>query len=131
MCAARAAVRRVEIVRLVGYETPPMAQDHQNILGSIVRSIDKKLEWEAIPSQGDVVRLTLRQAHGEASIDVPRSEIAEAAEDNVTRNRLRERVKRARKRIFDSRPPYMPWRLPKIEPIGAPGPRSGWGPPRR
>lgn len=108
-----------------------MAQDHQVILGSIVRSIDKKLEWEAIPSQGDVIRLTLRQAQGEASIDVSRTEIAEAAENNVARNKLRERIKRARKRIFDSRPPYMPWRLPKIEPIGAPGPRSGWGPPRR
>jgi hypothetical protein len=109
-----------------------MAQDHQVILGAIVRSIDKKLEWEAIASQGDVVRLTLRQPHGgEASMEVKRAEIAEALEDNVVRNRLRERVKRARKRIIDSRPPYMPWRLPKIEPIGAPGPRSGWGPPRR
>lgn len=108
-----------------------MAQDHQVILGAIVRSIDKKLEWEAIASQGDVVRLTVRQHGGEASIDIRRSEIAEALEDNVARNRLRERIKRARKRIIDSKPPYMPWRLPKIEPIGAPGPRSGWGSARR
>ncbi len=131
MRVPNAPVLRVEIARPVGYQTSPMAQDHQVILGSIVRSIDKKLEWEAIPSQGDVIRLTLRQAQGEASIDVSRTEIAEAAENNVARNKLRERIKRARKRIFDSRPPYMPWRLPKIEPIGAPGPRSGWGPPRR
>lgn len=108
-----------------------MAQDHQVVLGSLVRSIDKKLEWEALASQGEIVRLTIRQAHGEASIDVTRAEIAAALEPGSERNRLRERIKRARKRIFDSRPPYMPWRLPKIEPLGAPGPRSGWGPPRR
>jgi hypothetical protein len=110
-----------------------MAQEHQVILGAIVRSIDKKLEWEALSAQGDIVRLTVRQAHGEANIDVTRAEIADAIEPGVGRNRLRERVKRARQRIYDSRPPYMPWRLPKIEPIGAPGPRSGgWGgPPRR
>jgi hypothetical protein len=108
-----------------------MAQDHQIILGSIVRSIDKKLEWEALSAQGDLVHLTLRQAHGEASLDVPKPDIAEAAEGGVARNKLRERIKRAQKRIFDSHPPYMPWRLPKIEPIGAPGPRSGWGPHRR
>jgi hypothetical protein len=109
-----------------------MAQEHQIILGAIVRSIDKKLEWEALSAQGDIVRLTLRQAHGEANIDVTRAEIADAVEPGVGRNQLRERVKRARQRIYDSKPPYMPWRLPKIEPIGAPGPRSGgWGPPRR
>lgn len=102
------------------------------ILGAIVRSIDKKLEWEALASQGDLVRLTVRQAGGETSIDVTRAEIAAAVEPGVERNQLRERVKRAQKRIFDSKPPYMPWRLPKIEPIGAPGPRTGgWGPPRR
>ena len=109
-----------------------MAQEHQIILGSIVRSIDKKLEWEALSAQGDLVRLTLRQAGGETSLDVTRTEIAAAVEPGVDRNQLRERVKRARKRIYDSKPAYMPWRLPKIEPIGAPGPRSGgWGPPRR
>ena len=109
-----------------------MAQEHQVILGAIVRSIDKKLEWEALSSQGDMVRLTVRQAGGETSLDVPRAEIAAAADAGVDRNRLRERVKRAQKRIFDSKPPYMPWRLPKIEPIGAPGPRGGgWGSPRR
>jgi hypothetical protein len=110
-----------------------MAQEHQVILGAIVRSIDKKLEWEALSAQGDIVRLTVRQAHGEANIDVTRAEIADAIEPGVGRNHLRERVKRARQRIYNSRPPYMPWRLPKIEPIGAPGPRSGgWGgPPRR
>jgi len=109
-----------------------MAQEHQIVLGGIVRSIDKKLDWEALSAQGDIVRLTVRQAHGEASIDVTRNEIAAALEPGVDRNRLRERVKRAKQRIYDSRPPYMPWRLPKIEPIGAPGPRSGgWGPQRR
>lgn len=109
-----------------------MAQEHQVILGAIVRSIDKKLEWEALASQGDIVRLTVRQAGTETSIDVTRAEIAAAVEPGVDRNQLRERVKRAQKRIYDSKPPYMPWRLPKIEPIGAPGPRTGgWGPPRR
>jgi hypothetical protein len=109
-----------------------MAQEHQVILGAIVRSIDKKLEWEALASQGDIVRLTVRQAGAETSIDVTRGEISAAIEPGVDRNRLRERVKRAQKRIYDSKPPYMPWRLPKIEPIGAPGPRTGgWGPPRR
>jgi hypothetical protein len=109
-----------------------MAQEHQIILGAIVRSIDKKLDWEALSAQGDLVRLTIRQAGGETSLDVTRTEIAAAVEPGVDRNQLRERVKRARKRIYDSKPPYMPWRLPKIEPIGAPGPRSGgWGPPRR
>lgn len=108
-----------------------MAQEHQVILGAIVRSIDKKLEWEALSAQGETVRLTIRQAGGETSIDVTRAEVAAAAEPGVDRNRLRERVKRAQKRIYDSRPPYMPWRLPKIEPIGAPGPRTGWGPSRR
>jgi hypothetical protein len=108
-----------------------MAQEHQIILGAIVRSIDKKLEWEALSAQGDQVRLTLRQAGGEASIDFTRAEISDAVEPGVERNQIRERVKRARKRIYDSKPPYMPWRLPKIESIGAPGPRSGWGPSRR
>ncbi|MFN8600860.1 MAG: hypothetical protein U0842_10330 [Candidatus Binatia bacterium] len=109
-----------------------MAQEHQVILGAIVRSIDKKLEWEALSAQGDLVRLTVRQAGGEASMDVTRAEIAAATEPGIDRNRLRERVKRAQKRIFDGKPAYMPWRLPKIEPIGAPGPRSGgWGPSRR
>ncbi len=111
-----------------------MAQEHQIILGAIVRSIDKKLEWEALSAQGDQVRLTLRQAGGETSMDISRAVVAAAAEPGVERNQLRERVKRAQKRIYDAKPPYMPWRLPKIEPIGAPGPRSGgWGggPPRR
>ena len=109
-----------------------MAQEHQVILGAIVRSIDKKLEWEALSAQGDLVRLTVRQAGGEASMDVTRAEISAATEPGIDRNRLRERVKRAQKRIFDGKPAYMPWRLPKIEPIGAPGPRSGgWGPSRR
>jgi hypothetical protein len=108
-----------------------MAQEHQVILGAIVKSVDKKLEWEALSSQGDTVRLTIRQAGRETSIDIPRSDVSAAIEPGVDRNRLRERVKRAQKRIYDSRPPYMPWRLPKIEPIGAPGPRSGWGPSRR
>lgn len=108
-----------------------MAQEHQTVLGGIVRSIDKKLEWESIGAQGDMVRLTVRQAGKETSLDVSRAEISAAAEPGVDRNRLRERVKRAQKRIFDSKPAYMPWRLPKIEPIGAPGPRAGWGPSRR
>jgi hypothetical protein len=109
-----------------------MAQDHQNLISAIIRSIDKKIDWEVISAQNDLFRLTVRQAHGEASVDISRADLEAALQGGLARNKLRERIKRTRKRIFDARKPYMPWRLPKIEPIGAPGPRSsGWGPPRR
>jgi hypothetical protein len=104
-----------------------MAQEDQDLFRSLVRSIDKKLEWEAIAAQDHAMRLTLRLSHGESTMDVTRVEIANALDNAMGRNRLRERIKRARQRVFDRRRPYMPWKLPKIESIGAPGPRSGWG----
>ncbi|HZR80625.1 MAG TPA: hypothetical protein VFD92_05975 [Candidatus Binatia bacterium] len=104
-----------------------MAQEDQELVRTIVRSVDKKLEWEAIPTQDQGLRVTLRHPLGESSMDVSRSEVHAALDSQVDRNRLRERIKRCRQRVFDARKPYMPWRLPKIEPIGAPGPRSGWG----
>jgi len=105
-----------------------MAQEDQELLRLLVRSIDKKLEWEAIASQDHSMRLTLRLPQGESTIDVTRVEISGALEGAIARSRLRERIKRARQRVFNRRRPYMPWKLPKIEAIGAPGPRSGgWG----
>jgi hypothetical protein len=108
-----------------------MAEETQNLIRDIVRSVDKRLDWEAIPSQNDLLRLTLRQAHGESNLDVTRSEIAAANEGGAAYYKLRERVKRAQRRIFESGRPYMPWRLPKIEPIGAPLRAGGPRPPRR
>ena len=104
-----------------------MAQEDQELLRGLVRSVDKKLEWEAISTQDQGMRLTIRQSRGEAVLDVTRTEINAALEGAIARNRLRERIKRSRQRLFIPRQPYMPWRLPKIEPIGAPGPRGGWG----
>ncbi len=111
-----------------------MAQEDQELVRSLVRSVDKKLDWEAITTQDHGLRVTLRISNGEACIDLPRTEINAALDGAIARYRLRERIKRARQRMLTPRRPYMPWRLPKIEPIGAPGPRGGgWGggPPRR
>ena len=109
-----------------------MAQEDQDLLRSLVRSVDKKLEWEAIASQDHSMRLTLRHPAGESIVDVTRIEIAGALDSAIARNKLRERIKRARQSVFDRRKPYMPWKLPKIEAVGAPGPRSGgWGGGRR
>lgn len=105
-----------------------MAQEDQELIRSLVHSVDKKLEWEAIsiPDQG--LRVSLHHPAGATNMDVSRVEIHAALDGAVARNRLRERIKRSRQRIFNSRKPYMPWVLPKIEPIGAPGPRGGgWG----
>jgi hypothetical protein len=107
-----------------------MAQGDHELIRSIVRSVSKRLEWDASPAGEGSVRLQLRQPDGEARLEVSRDELDAAFEGGMARYRLRERVKRARKRIRDSRKPYMPWRLPKIEPIGAPGPR-GWSGGRR
>ena len=94
---------------------------------TIVRSVDKKLEWEAIPTQDQGLRVTLRLPAGESSLDVSRAQLDAALDGAIAHNDLRERVKRARLRALTPRKPYMPWRLPKIEPVGAPGPRGGWG----
>lgn len=105
-----------------------MAQEDQELVRGIVRSIDKKIDWEAISTQDQGVRLTLRASHGEASLDLAKTEIHAALDGAVARYRLRERIKRMRRRLLLPRKPYMPWRLPKIEPVGAPGPRGGgWG----
>jgi len=106
-----------------------MAQGDQNFIRTLVRSVDKKLDWEAIPAQNDSLRLQLRQAHTEASMDIQRAELVAAMEGGIAQHKLRERIKRARRGIYENRRPYMPWRLPKIEPIGAP-PRAGGGGPR-
>jgi hypothetical protein len=108
-----------------------MAQADQELLRGIIRSVSKRLDWDAAPGAEGSVKLTLRQPpDGEARFDVSRGELDAAFEGGVARYKLRERVKKARKRIRDSKKPYMPWRLPKIEPIGAPGPR-GWSGGRR
>jgi hypothetical protein len=104
-----------------------MAQEDQELVRGIVRSVDKKLDWEAIQTQDQGIRITLRNPMGETTMDVSRAEIHAALDGAIARNHLRERVKRCRQRLFTPRKPYMPWRLPKIEPIGAPGPRGGWG----
>jgi len=104
-----------------------MAQEDQDLVRVLIRSIDKRLDWEAIHTQDQGMRVTLRSPNGEAAMDVTRSEIHAALDGAIARSRLRERIKRCRQRIFLSKKPYMPWRLPKIEPIGAPGPRGGWG----
>ena len=93
----------------------------------MIRSIDKKIRWEPLTSKDDKVRINLHIPRGETVVEIPAAEIEAAHEGGAPRNRLRERLKRGRKRIIDSRPPYMPWVLPKVEPIGAPGPRGGWG----
>ena len=102
-----------------------MAQGDQELLRGIIRSISKRLDWDASPASDGAVRLTLRQSDGEAKMAISREELDLASEGGTPLYRLRERVKKTRKRIRDARKPYMPWRLPKIEPIGAPGPR-GW-----
>ncbi|MBM4265740.1 MAG: hypothetical protein FJ144_03845 [Deltaproteobacteria bacterium] len=104
-----------------------MAQEDTELLRELIKSIDKKLDWETLSSRDERVRITLRSHFGETVAEIPHAELEAAREDGVARNRLRERLKRARKRIVDAKPPYMPWRLPKIEPIGAPGPRQSWG----
>jgi hypothetical protein len=104
-----------------------MAQEDQDLVKSIVRSVDKKLEWDAIPTQDQGLRVTVRLSAGEGSFDVSRAQLDAALDGAIARNDLRERVKRARLRALTPRKPYMPWRLPKIEPVGAPGPRGGWG----
>ncbi len=103
-----------------------MASEDQDLLRGLVRSISKRLEWEVAPAGDGAVRLTLRAPEGQASADLSRAEMDAALADATERNRLRERIKRLRKRIRDSRPPFMPWVLPPIRPIDAPGPR-GWG----
>jgi hypothetical protein len=125
-----AALGGVENSSSVRYEAG-MAQADQELLRGIIRSVSKRLDWDASPGAEGSVKLTLRQPpDGEAKFEVSRSELDAAFEGGVARYRLRERVKKVRKRIRDSRKPYMPWRLPKIEPIGAPGPR-GWSGGRR
>lgn len=108
-----------------------MAQEDQDLLRSVIRSIDKKITWEPLTSKDDKVRINLRTGLGETVVEIPGEELQEAHEDLLARNQLRERLKRGKKRIKDARPPYTPWVLPKIEPIGAPGPRGGWGGGRR
>jgi len=103
-----------------------MAQGDQNFIRALIRSIDKKLEWEAIQAQNDSMRLLLRHAHAESSMDIPRTELLAAMEGGIAQHKLRERIKRARRGIYENRRPYMPWRLPKIEAVGAP-PRAGGG----
>lgn len=102
-----------------------MAQGDQELLRGIIRSVSKRLDWDASPASDGAIKLTIRQHDGEAKMAVSREELDAAFDGGVARYRLRERVKKTRKRIRDARKPYMPWRLPKIEPIGAPGPR-GW-----
>src|SRR5262245_10620474 len=102
-----------------------MAHGDQELVASLVRSISKKLEWELLTSQTDSLRLTVREHAREVSMQIPRADFEEAKEDAMARNRLREQIKRTRKRIRDAKEPYMPWRLPKIEPLGVPGPRAG------
>lgn len=104
-----------------------MAQEDQELVKSIVRSVDKSLDWEALSTQDQGLRISLRHPGGEASLDVSRTQLDAALDGAIARNDLRERVKRARARALTPRKPFMPWRLPKIEPIGAPGPRGGWG----
>lgn len=108
-----------------------MAQEDQQLLRSVIRSIDKKIRWEPMANKDDKVRLSLKTPMGEGQVEIPSAEIEAAHEGGVARNHLRERIKRARKAIVDRRPPAMPWVLPAIEPIGAPGPRGGWGGGRR
>ncbi len=104
-----------------------MAQEEQALIREVVRSIDKKCTWETRPGEKGALEFTLRLPAGHASAMLSAEEIAAAADSGMAFYRLRERIKRLRKRIRDSRPPYMPWRLPKVEPIGAPGPRGGGG----
>lgn len=108
-----------------------MAQEDQELLRSVIRSIDKKIEWEPLTSKDDKVRINLRTARGETVVEIPSDEVEAAHDGGASRNRLRERLKRGKKRIRDAQPPYTPWVLPKIEPVGAPGPRGGWGGGRR
>lgn len=104
-----------------------MAQEDQELLRSVIRSIDKRIKWEPLTSKDDKVRINLRTSRGETVVEIPSAEVVDAHDGGVARNKLRERLKRGKKRILDAGEPYMPWVLPKIEPIGAPGPRGGWG----
>ena len=106
-----------------------MAQEDKELLREIIRSVDRTLSWETAPGKEGGLRLTVKNKHGEASCDITDTRLSDALEDDaISRNELRELVKRTRRRIFTHRKPYMPWRMPKIVPIGAPGPRSGgWG----
>lgn len=106
-----------------------MAQDEKALVGELIRSIDRTLKWEASAGKDGGLELTLRHARGEAKGELSDAVLTEALEDEgIGRNQLRERIKRVRRRIFTHRKPYTPWVMPKIEPIGAPGPRGGgWG----
>jgi len=94
-----------------------MAQEDQDLVRSLIRSIDKRLDWEAIHTQDQGMRVTLRTPGSEAAMDVTRNEIHAALDGAIARTRLRERIKRCRQRMLHPGKPYMPWRLPKIEPI--------------
>jgi hypothetical protein len=105
-----------------------MAQEDKTLVGELVRSIDKTLKWEITPGKEGGLHVTLRHSHGEAWTDLSDQQLSDALEDDgISRNVLREQIKRARRRIFTGDRPYMPWILPKIIPIGAPGPRGGGG----
>ena len=67
-----------------------MANEEQELVKGIVRSVDKKLDWEAISTQDQGLRVTLRLPAGESSIDVSRAQL-DAALDGVTELRGAER----------------------------------------
>ena len=110
---------RFEFMPTLRYRYDPMAQQDQALVGSIIKSINKKVEWEFISAQAEGARVTLRLGQHEAQIDVSREEIVNAETPGAERSRLREKLKRAHRRLFTPRVPYMPWKLPKIEPVGA------------
>lgn len=110
-----------------------MAQEEKALVGELIRSIDRTLRWETTPGKDGGLELVLQHARGAAKGELSDAVLTEALEDDgIGRNQLRERIKRVRRRIFTAGKPHTPWVLPKIEPIGAPGPRGGgWGGGRR
>ena len=52
-----------------------MAQGDHDLLRGIVRSISKRLDWDASPASDGAVRLTVRQPDGEAKMAISREEL--------------------------------------------------------
>jgi hypothetical protein len=100
-----------------------MAQGDQGAPPGIIRSISKRLDWDASPASEGAVRLTLRQSDGEAKMAISRERLDLASEGGTPLYQLRERVKKTRKRIHDAiRSRTCRGGSRSDEPISAPGP---------
>ncbi len=104
-----------------------MAQEEQALIRELVRTIDKRCHWETKPNDRGGLDLTLQFPFGKATTSLRAEDLVAAAESSQSFYRLRERIKKARKSLRDAGKPYMPWQLPKIEPLAGPSPRGGGG----